>query len=115
MSLTTLKDVMLRLLEVSLIMMRKCSTLVITLLFKKKTCIKGSNGHLSNEQALELLNHKPCFMDSICLYLPSSNNNCLILYRNYFMTMLMELVIIVASRFEESAVCIISLVSKILN
>lgn len=70
-----------------------------------KKRIRGGKGHLSNKQALELFTtHKPSFMSHLFLSHLSKNNNCPRLVEELFKRHAGETKIIVASRFEETAV-----------
>lgn len=70
-----------------------------------KRRIKSSTGHLSNEQALKLFKaHKPSFMSHLFLSHLSKNNNCPDLVHKLFSDHANGVQIIVASRFEETAV-----------
>jgi phosphoribosyl 1,2-cyclic phosphodiesterase len=71
--------------------------------FLKKR-IRGGNGHLSNTQALELFRaHKPSFMTHLLLGHLSKNNNCPIQVQELFNKHAEGVEVIVASRFEETA------------
>lgn len=74
--------------------------------FSLKKRIRGGNGHLSNKQALELfIAHKPAFMNHLILSHLSKDNNCPQLVYNLFTKHANKgLTVVVASRFEESAV-----------
>ena len=70
-----------------------------------KRRITGGLGHLSNTQALELFNkHRPAFMSHLFLAHLSENNNCPQLVKDLFDTYANGVQIIIASRFEETAV-----------
>ena len=70
-----------------------------------KKRISGGLGHLSNTQALELfLKYKPSFMSHLFLSHLSKNNNTPQLVQDLFNSYAGEVEIIVASRFEETAV-----------
>lgn len=70
-----------------------------------KKRIRGSKGHLSNNQALELfLAYKPSFMSHLLLSHLSKENNCPKLVKSLFTTHAATTEIIIASRFEETAV-----------
>jgi phosphoribosyl 1,2-cyclic phosphodiesterase len=70
-----------------------------------KMRIRGGKGHLSNKQALELFQaHKPSFMSHLLLSHLSKDNNCPDLVRNLFNLHAGETKIIIASRYEETAV-----------
>jgi phosphoribosyl 1,2-cyclic phosphodiesterase len=70
-----------------------------------KRRIRGGHGHLSNKQALELfLAHKPAFMSHLLLAHLSKNNNDPDLVYELFNTHANGTEVIVASRYEETAV-----------
>lgn len=70
-----------------------------------KRRISGEKGHLSNKQALELFKtHKPSFMSHLLLSHLSKNNNCPHLVQKLFNDNADGVKMIVASRFEETAV-----------
>ena len=70
-----------------------------------KKRISGGLGHLSNTQALELfLKYNPSFMSHLFLSHLSKNNNTPQLVQDLFNSYAGEVEIIVASRFEETAV-----------
>ena len=70
-----------------------------------KSRIRGGNGHLSNKQALELFTaHKPSFMSHLLLSHLSKNNNCPHLVQQLFNEHADGVKMIVASRYEETAV-----------
>jgi phosphoribosyl 1,2-cyclic phosphodiesterase len=70
-----------------------------------KKRIRGGLGHLSNEQALELFKtHKPRFMSHLLLSHLSKNNNCPHLVQKLFDAHANGVKMIVAPRFEETAV-----------
>lgn len=70
-----------------------------------KNRIRGGNGHLSNTQALQLfLKHRPSFMSHLFLAHLSQNNNCPTIVQNLFSPIAGKTEIIVASRYEETAV-----------
>lgn len=70
-----------------------------------KKRITGEKGHLSNKQALELFKtHKPSFMSHLFLSHLSKNNNCPHLVQKLFNENADGVKMIVASRFEETAV-----------
>ncbi len=74
-----------------------------------KRRIKGGNGHLSNAQALQLFhNHRPAFMSHLLLSHLSKNNNCPKLVHELFSKNCGDVNVVVASRYEESAVYEIS-------
>lgn len=69
-----------------------------------KNRIRGGEGHLSNDQALELfLNHKPAFLSHLILSHLSKNNNDPKLVEELFNEKKGNTKIIVASRYKESA------------
>jgi phosphoribosyl 1,2-cyclic phosphodiesterase len=73
--------------------------------FHLKRRIRGGNGHLSNKQALELFDtHRPSFMSLLLLSHLSKNNNDPKLVQELFDNYAGGTTIIVASRYEESAV-----------
>lgn len=70
-----------------------------------KRRISGGRGHLSNKQALELFKkHRPAFMSHLFLSHLSKNNNCPTLVKDLFERHAEGTHIILASRFEETAV-----------
>lgn len=70
-----------------------------------KRRIRGGQGHLSNKQALELfLVHKPAFMSHLLLAHLSKNNNNPQLVYDLFNSHANGTEVIVASRYEETAV-----------
>lgn len=70
-----------------------------------KQRIRGDKGHLSNHQALELfLKYRPSFMSHLLLSHLSQNNNCPTVVSELFNAHAGNTKIIVASRYEESAV-----------
>ncbi|MEO5782776.1 MAG: MBL fold metallo-hydrolase, partial [Ginsengibacter sp.] len=70
-----------------------------------KNRIRGGKGHLSNKQALELfIAHKPAFMSHLLLSHLSKNNNCPELVKKLFDQHAGDIKIIIASRYEETAV-----------
>ena len=70
-----------------------------------KRRIKSQQGHLSNEQALQLfLQSKPDHMSHLFLSHLSKNNNCPNLVRQLFEGSSGNTKIIVASRYEETPV-----------
>ena len=74
-----------------------------------KNRIRGGKGHLSNTQALELFKkHRPPFMTHLLLSHLSQNNNCPELVRELFTRHANGVNMIVASRFEETALFRIS-------
>ena len=73
--------------------------------FHLKRRIRGGHGHLSNKQALSLfMAHKPPFMSHLLLSHLSKNNNNPKLVQELFDGCADGTAIIVASRFEETAV-----------
>lgn len=73
--------------------------------FHLKKRIRGGMGHLSNTEALELfLRHRSSFMSHLFLSHLSKNNNCPDLVRKLFSENAGNVKIIVASRYEETAV-----------
>lgn len=74
-----------------------------------KNRIRGGNGHLSNVQALKLFTaHKPSFMSHLFLSHLSKNNNCPLLVERLFNEHCGGVKMIIASRYEETAVYHIS-------
>jgi phosphoribosyl 1,2-cyclic phosphodiesterase len=70
-----------------------------------KKRISGGTGHLSNTQALDLFRkYKPAFMSHLFLSHLSKNNNTPQLVKDLFNTYKDGVEIIIASRYEESAV-----------
>lgn len=70
-----------------------------------KERIRGGYGHISNHQALQLfLEHRPAFMSHLFLGHLSKNNNRPDLVADMFSRVAGETQIIIASRYEESAV-----------
>ena len=70
-----------------------------------KSRIRGDKGHLSNKQALELFTaHKPSFMSHLLLSHLSKNNNCPHLVQQLFNEHADGVKMIVASRYQETAV-----------
>jgi phosphoribosyl 1,2-cyclic phosphodiesterase len=73
--------------------------------FFLKTRIRGGMGHLSNRQALELFTrYKPAFMSHLFLSHLSKNNNCPALVEKLFNDHAGAVRMVVASRYEETAV-----------
>jgi phosphoribosyl 1,2-cyclic phosphodiesterase len=73
--------------------------------FHLKQRIRGGHGHLSNKQALELfITHRPPFMTHLLLSHLSKNNNDPKLVQELFDNYAGETAIIIASRYQESAV-----------
>ena len=70
-----------------------------------KQRIRGDKGHLSNHQALELfIKYRPAFMSYLFLSHLSQNNNCPTIVADLFNQHAGNTKIVVASRYEESAV-----------
>jgi phosphoribosyl 1,2-cyclic phosphodiesterase len=70
-----------------------------------KNRIRGGQGHLSNKQALEIFtNHRPSFMSHLFLSHLSRDNNSPGLVQELFNAHAGETQVIIASRFEETAV-----------
>jgi phosphoribosyl 1,2-cyclic phosphodiesterase len=70
-----------------------------------KSRIRGDKGHLSNKQALELFTtYRPSYMSHLVLSHISKNNNCPKLVDELFSSHAGGVKIIVASRYEETAV-----------
>ena len=70
-----------------------------------KNRVRGGKGHLSNKQALELFKtHRPDFMSHLLLSHLSENNNCPKLVRELFTQHANGTEIVIASRYEETAV-----------
>ena len=70
-----------------------------------KRRIRGGQGHLSNKQALELfINHRPPFMTHLLLSHLSKNNNDPKLVQELFDDHAGNTTVVVASRYQESAV-----------
>ncbi|MDX5346139.1 MAG: MBL fold metallo-hydrolase [Hymenobacteraceae bacterium] len=70
-----------------------------------KKRIRGDRGHLSNHQALALFTAcKPAFMSHVFLGHLSKDNNCPNLAKNLFTPFAEGTEVVVASRFEETAV-----------
>jgi hypothetical protein len=73
--------------------------------FYLKSRIRGGKGHLSNKQALQLFTtHKPAFMSHLLLSHLSKNNNCPKLVHELFNKHAGDVKMVVASRYEETAV-----------
>jgi len=69
-----------------------------------KNRIRGGNGHLSNRQALDLYqNHRPAFMSHLLLSHLSKENNSPELVESLFTSMPTDTNVIIASRYQESA------------
>lgn len=74
-----------------------------------KNRIRGGNGHLSNQQALDLfVSHKPAFMSHVFLSHLSKDNNCPDLVSKLFNEHANGTEVIVASRIQETGVYYIS-------
>ena len=70
-----------------------------------KRRIRGGHGHLSNSQALQLFtSHRPAFLNYLFLSHLSKDNNCPQLVHRLFSEQAGDTEIVVASRFEETAV-----------
>ncbi|SJZ88463.1 MBL fold metallo-hydrolase [Sediminibacterium ginsengisoli] len=70
-----------------------------------KKRISGGNGHLSNDEALQLfLQHRPAYMSHLLLAHLSKNNNTPEIVADLFRAHRGNTEVIVASRFEETAV-----------
>jgi phosphoribosyl 1,2-cyclic phosphodiesterase len=70
-----------------------------------KNRIRGNKGHLSNKQALDLFTkHRPSFMSHLFLSHISKNNNCPTLVEKLFNEHANGVQMIVASRYQETAV-----------
>ncbi|HEY8734701.1 MAG TPA: MBL fold metallo-hydrolase [Puia sp.] len=75
-----------------------------------KRRISGGSGHLSNRQALELfMNHRPAFMSHLFLSHLSRENNSPQLVESLFSTVTSDTKVVIASRYQESALYQISL------
>lgn len=69
-----------------------------------KNRIRGGNGHLSNNQALEIFTtHRPPFMSHLLLSHLSQDNNCPIAVHELFNNQSKGTKIVVASRFEQTS------------
>jgi phosphoribosyl 1,2-cyclic phosphodiesterase len=69
-----------------------------------KNRIRGGSGHLSNSQALELyIKHRPSFMSHLFLSHLSRENNSPELVENLFTSVPTDTRVIIASRYQESA------------
>jgi phosphoribosyl 1,2-cyclic phosphodiesterase len=78
-----------------------------------KTRISGGSGHLSNRQALQLfLDHKPAYMSHLLLSHLSKDNNNPELVKDLFELHADGTKIIVASRYEETEIHVISSVPR---
>lgn len=72
--------------------------------FFLKNRIRGGNGHLSNRQALDLyIKHRPSFMTHLLLSHLSKENNTPELVESLFSSVPTDTRIIIASRYQESA------------
>ena len=81
-----------------------------------KRRIRGGMGHLSNRQALDLfIKHKPSFMSHLFLSHLSRNNNCPELVNELFKGYAGNVKMIVASRYEETAVYQIESSTRVLR
>jgi phosphoribosyl 1,2-cyclic phosphodiesterase len=70
-----------------------------------KNRIRGGNGHLSNNQALELFKmHRPSFMTHLLLSHLSKNNNCPDIVKQLFEQYANGVKMIIASRYRETEV-----------
>ncbi|OZI07335.1 MBL fold metallo-hydrolase [Siphonobacter sp. BAB-5385] len=70
-----------------------------------KQRIRGGHGHLSNQQALDLLRtHKPAYMSHVILSHLSKENNCPIRARELFLPHMDTTELVVASRLQETPV-----------
>lgn len=70
-----------------------------------KQRIRGDQGHLSNQQALALLQaHKPPFMSHVLLAHLSKDNNSPVVARDLFLPHMAHTELIVASRFAETPI-----------
>jgi len=70
-----------------------------------KMRIRGGKGHLSNAQALDVFKaHKPSFMSHLLLSHLSKDNNCPNLVKELFSGCAGNTEVVVASRYEETAV-----------
>ena len=70
-----------------------------------KDRIRGTHGHLSNEQALKLFeNHRPKFMTQLLLAHLSKDNNSVQLVQDLFSVIDRNVEVVVASRYGESLV-----------
>lgn len=73
--------------------------------FVLKKRIRGGSGHLSNRQALELYtSHRPAFMSHLLLSHLSKENNKPELVESLFNKIQSETRVIIASRYQESAI-----------
>ena len=77
--------------------------------FYLKNRIRGGQGHLSNRQALELyLHHRPAYLSHLLLSHLSKENNSPELVESLFTATLTDTRIVIASRYQESAIYNIS-------
>jgi hypothetical protein len=75
-----------------------------------KNRIRGGNGHLSNRQALDLyIKHRPAFMSHLFLSHLSKENNSPELVESLFTAFPTDTRVIIASRYQESALYEIAL------
>ena len=75
-----------------------------------KKRISGGNGHLSNRQALDLyINHRPSFMSHLLLSHLSKENNSPELVESLFSSAPFDTQVVIASRYQESAIYEIAL------
>jgi phosphoribosyl 1,2-cyclic phosphodiesterase len=75
-----------------------------------KNRIRGGNGHLSNRQALDLyIKHRPSFMSHLLLSHLSKENNSPELVESLFTSIPTDTKVIIASRYQESALYQIAL------
>lgn len=73
-----------------------------------KNRIRGGKGHLSNAEALQVFTkHRPPFMSHLLLSHLSKDNNCPKLVANLFNAQAAGTEIVVASRYQESAVYVV--------
>ncbi|MEJ7625540.1 MAG: MBL fold metallo-hydrolase [Ferruginibacter sp.] len=73
-----------------------------------KNRIRGGNGHLSNKEALEIFkSYRSPLMSHLFLSHLSKNNNCPVIAKNLFDEHAGQTKIIVASRYEQTAVYVI--------
>ncbi|WP_242919850.1 MBL fold metallo-hydrolase [Pontibacter liquoris] len=77
--------------------------------FYLKRRIRSDKGHLSNQQALELfMRYKPAFMSHVLLAHLSKDNNCPEVVKELFTANADDTEVVVASRYQETAVYTIS-------
>ncbi len=82
--------------------------------FFLKNRIRGGNGHISNRQALELIQkHRSASLTHVLLSHLSHNNNCPKLVGDYFTANAGGVQMIVTSRFKETAVYKIGALTKL--